>query len=187
MAKNAKTGKLVNILDYEDPKSLVNKGQKYICHDCGGEVSVRSASYLRRQHFFHLTTGRNNDSVKKSCETTKRTTAHWEMMYDLYKRLKSKNPKCEILFEYTFKNPDRRADLVVIVDGFIEQVHEIQLSQISYNELVARNEDYMDKHKIDQVHWSFLKNALTPAIKDYLHFRNGYLTVIEQHEEVKKV
>lgn len=144
--------------------SQANRQAVYLCPECHREVRLRGGS-LRRLHFYHP------DAT--NCHLHGKSLTHLHIQYALQKMLTPET----IFLEHRFPKIGRIADVVWPSKKLI---FEIQVSPISREEVLSRNQDYRQEGY--QVIWvlhdhQFNRFHLTDA-EAHLRFSPHYFTNI---------
>lgn len=133
---------VISVLDYGDPKTDLN-ASKIICPACRSEMHV-CAPEFRVTHFRH--------NPGASCERGGESIAHLVAKMDIAQMLRS-NSDCRKVWLERSLEVGRRPDVLCRYSGGQFVAHEIQLSEVSKNEIRQRTADYWGEGIA--VHWWF--------------------------------
>jgi competence protein CoiA len=175
VAKHKDTGERCDITQIENPYKLV-KGD-YVCPLCEVSFYVRM-SPLHRYHFVH-----KGQLCQSGYRFHEESPEHLEAKAFLAAHLKEEFPEyfgATIEYEVPFPEIMRRADLLVTFPTGWKQVHEIQLSPITPQELQERSEDYA-RIEMDVVWW-LGKRANTPVNRAWCIRHFGYCLGLNLYE-----
>lgn len=168
---------------YSSQDFVLDFGNDFYCPCTDCQLPVHPVKRVETRLFFR----HNPGSECKSAFRTSDNYTHNEAVYALSEYFNNliesnkksveliANGKAEIFTEFPFPEINRRADLVLMVDGKPTVVHEIQLSPISSTEINARIKDYK-KLGIDCL-WHFGMAASEDRhLTDWFFRTYGYLS-----------
>jgi competence protein CoiA len=142
------TGNRIDITMIEKPRTTLQCG-KFICQICRQPLFIRAGDkYLT--HFYHRTTCHSKTRRECEKETPEHLFGKREMMQMLREQFNGQKVKIE--YEFYLEEIDRIADILVIYPMGWRMAHEIQLSNISKEEIEERTNDY-ESVGIDVVWW----------------------------------
>lgn len=156
IAKDKNTGKRVCILDYEYPRSHL-KRDTLVCPFCDQSLIIHAGRLVIR-HFAHRAAC--TSTLNRQPESPEHLAAK-KFMFEKLRSIFAEYTKCEVRLEVAMPEINRIADIAIIFPMGWQEVHEIQLSSITIEELEARTNDYL-RAGCD-VLWWLGKNADTPA------------------------
>lgn len=149
------TGQRINILEVDDPRLSIRKGD-ITCPLCGGELTVIAGAIVVK-HFRHKVTC--SSTVERHPESIKHLIGKWHVWNYLRNNY---GDKVKVEFEVSLPEVGRQADVMVYFQTGYREVHEIQLSSITTEHLKQRTVDYR-RAEIDTVVWWLGESADTPA------------------------
>jgi competence CoiA-like predicted nuclease len=168
-----KLGNRINILEYKNPREISD-----VWSITTDEKLITVCPKVRRAHFRHPSGSSGGESAE-----------HLEAKAEVYFKLKEKykdNPDYDVSLEHRINiNDDLRIiDCALLYKGDVIAAYEIQLSQISLETLIERNEDYQ-KNQIQDIYWLLGKqNRFDEKLTDYLIQSNGYYGWVEIEEVI---
>lgn len=163
VAKNKKTGELVYIFEYKQPREEINKND-ISCHLCGGDLIIKSG-LVRMKHFAH------KPDAPCSCDYDRHPESYEHLFFKRLLALELGNEFQEYLntkpkLEYPLHEVKRIADIVFEFPSGWLVAHEIQLSSITTEELEKRTNDYRNAG-VDIIWW-LGNRADTPRNREWL-------------------
>lgn len=149
VAKNKHTGDSIYIYEYENPRKELNKDDLE-CHLCGGELIIKSG-LIRIKHFSH------KPDSPCSCDYDRHPESYEHLFFKKLLSTELGNEFHEYLnikpkLEYPIHEVKRIADIVFEFPSGWLVAHEIQLSQITIEELEKRTNDYRNAG-VDIIWW----------------------------------
>lgn len=162
----------VAIYNFRNPRAELSS-DKYdlVCPLCGERMSVRQPNGVVA-HFWHpdgCIGGGEGESIEH--EVGKDAIRNFLLTAEQYNG-------AEVDFEHWFADVRRRADVYVkLPDGGIE-VHEMQLAQITPEELQKRTNDYFAAG-VNDVHWWLGGNADNERNRKWCRDALGYVDIAE--------
>jgi competence protein CoiA len=139
VAKNTRTGDLVYIFEYENPRKELNKDE-IACHLCGGDLIIKSG-LIRIKHFAHKPDSPCSCDYERHPESYEHLFFKKLLSIELGKEFKE-YLNIKPTLEYPIHEVKRIADIVFEFPNGWLVAHEIQLSKISIEDLEKRTNDY---------------------------------------------
>ena len=189
VALHKDSGTRVCILDIENPR-IELRHDEFACQSCG-ETLIVTGGFMRgnahvRPYFRHKTLCDGKyDSHPESAEhlAVKQYVArHVHFWYGV------NSQNIEVNYEYPismdWRNKGRIADLMVEFKGSgIKDIHEVQLSPITLDDLIQRTEDYLRAGYF--VWWYLGEKNDRPELRDYLFEHQANPFVISFKKDVR--
>lgn len=149
VAKNKRTGELVYIYEYENPRKELVKDDLE-CHLCGGEIIIK-AGLVRIKHFSH------KPNSPCGCDYERQPESYEHLFFKRLLSTEIGNEFSEYLgvkprLEYPIHEVRRIADIVFEFPSGWLVAHEIQLSHITIEDLEKRTNDYRNAG-VDIIWW----------------------------------
>jgi competence CoiA-like predicted nuclease len=172
----------IDITRYQQPKQQLNDWS-FKCQICGWDMIIRH-TLMVSAHFAHKPNKDRTclyDSITESEEhrAAKQVVAETLRKHTPYE-------ESEVLLEYHIAKIQRIADVLVKFPDKSYEVHEIQLSAISTDEIAARTEDYLSVG-IQDVIWWLGKDADTATNREWTKTNYGYVAVVETQTTLREV
>ena len=171
-AKYSDSASVLDITKFENPRQEIDKS-RVVCRFCDGRVIIKHG-LTKAKHFAHCQSCTSNfDRHPESAE------------HNLGKELIAKHVKqswahyadVEVAFEYPIPEIKRIADVAMIFPSGWVVVHEIQLANITSEQLQKRTDDY-NSAGIDSIWW-LGKGADSPANRKWSIEQYGYSLAID--------
>jgi|SRR5579884_723375 len=168
IAKHKETGERIDITQIEHPK-LRFRGGECLCQLCGAPLIIRGGLHVRN-HFAHHPSSPCLTDYSYQPESAHHRSAKLFLLEQLRKEfLEYKDAQIEC--ESIIPEIKRVADILVTFPTGWKQAHEIQLADITTNELEERTDDY-ERAGIDVVWW-LGKNADSASNRQWCIERFG--------------
>lgn len=175
VGKDAQSGKRINILNLKDPRKELSKGQ-IVCPYCNSVFAIRGQiSGKVKIHFMHTI-----DECQSSYDTHPESIEHLYFKEYIATNLQSEfneYSEASVELEYPIENMKRIIDVAFIFPNGWIVAHEVQLSDISTEELAARTKDYRNEG-VDVIWW-LGKNANTSTNRDWCYKNQGECYTID--------
>lgn len=165
------TGERINILEVDDPRLTIPKGD-IKCPMCEGELTVVAGAVVVK-HFRHKVTC--SSTVERHAESIEHLVGKWHV-WNYCRNTYGDSVRVEI--EVVIPEVNRQADLMVYFKTGYREAHEVQLSPITKEYLSQRTVDYL-KAGIDTVVWWLGKSADTPTNRQWSVATFGDVRVIK--------
>lgn len=159
----------IAIYNYKNPRSEL-AGYELTCPLCGERMSVRQPNGVVA-HFWHPEGCIGGEGESLEHEIGKDAIRSFLQSTETYRG-------ATVDFEHWFADVRRRADVYVqLPDGGVE-VHEMQLSPITPEELKKRTDDYFSVG-VNDVHWWLGGNADNDRNRKWCRDYLGYVDIAE--------
>ena len=166
IALHKDTKERIDITEIEDPRGVLKSGD-YICQLCE-EPLILKAGLIISPHFAHYAKCTSDYATHPESEAHrqgKKALAHY--LKDYF----SKYVDLQVNFEVKIPEAKRVADLLITFPMGWRIAHEVQLANITIEELQQRTDDYA-RAGIDTIWW-LGKSADTPANRNWCIERFG--------------
>lgn len=148
IAINQNTGERVDITTIENPRITLENGL-FLCQLCGQPMFIRGGGFYIH-HFCHKVLCQSDEYGHREKETPEHLFGKHEIAKMLHEQFDGQSVKIE--YEVPLKEIKRVADILVTYPMGWRLAHEIQLSDISKEDIEIRTSDY-ESIGIDVIWW----------------------------------
>ncbi|MDR8523469.1 competence protein CoiA family protein [Shewanella fidelis] len=175
VGKDVNSGARINILHLKDPRKELLKGQ-VVCPFCEAVFAIRGQVEGKLTiHFMHTT-----DECASSYISHPESIEHLYFKEYIARNLQSELNEysdAKVELEYPIESMKRIIDVAFIFPNGWIVAHEVQLSEISTQELAARTKDYRNEG-IDVIWW-LGKGADTASNRNWCYTNQGECYTID--------